>query len=60
MLLEKKKEGVKMLLSELQKLKENRMTKVTKENMETYIRLRKRYTKLRDNDEVKEKTKKCL
>lgn len=43
-----------MLLSELQKLKENRMTKVTKENMETYIRLRKRYTKLRDNDEVKE------
>lgn len=44
-----------MLLSELQKLKENRMTKVTKENMETYIRLRKRYTKLRDNDELKEK-----
>lgn len=54
MLLKKKKEGIKMLLSELQKLKENRMTKVTKENMETYIRLRKRYTKLRDNDEVKE------
>ena len=44
-----------MLLSELEKLKKNKMTKVTKENMETYIRLRKRYTKLRDNDEVKEK-----
>lgn len=43
-----------MLLSELEKLKGNRMTKVTKENMETYIRLRKRYTDLRDNDEVKE------
>lgn len=46
-----------MLLSELQKLKENKMTKVTKENMETYIRLRKRYTKLRDKNEVKEKNK---
>lgn len=43
-----------MLLSELEKLKKNKMTKVTKENMETYIRLRKRYTKLRDNDEGKE------
>lgn len=50
----KKKEGIKMLLSELERIKKERMTKVTKENMETYIRLRKRYTKLRDNDEVKE------
>lgn len=46
-----------MLLSELQKLKENKMAKVTKENMETYIRLRKRYTKLRDKNEVKGKNK---
>lgn len=46
-----------MLLSELERIKKERMTKVTKENMETYIKLRKRYTKLRDNDEVKEKNK---
>ena len=46
-----------MLLSELERIKKERMTKVTKENMETYIRLRKRYTKLRDNDEVKEENK---
>ena len=46
-----------MLLSELERIKKERMTKVTKENMETYIRLRKRYTKLRDKNEVKEKNK---
>lgn len=46
-----------MLLSELERIKKERMTKVTKENMETYIRLRKRYTKLRDNDEDKEENK---
>lgn len=43
-----------MLLSELEKIKKRKMTKVTKENMETYIKLRKRYTALRDKDEVKE------
>lgn len=43
-----------MLLSELEKIKKRKMTKVTKENMETYIKLRKRYTVLRDKDEVRE------
>ena len=46
-----------MLLSELERIKKEKMTKVTKENMETYIKLRKRYTKLRDKNEVKEKNK---
>lgn len=46
-----------MLLSELERIKKEKMTKVTKENMETYIKLRKRYTKLRDKNEVKEENK---
>ena len=46
-----------MLLAGLERIKKEKMTKVTKENMETYIKLRKRYTELRDKNEVKETNK---